>query len=111
MAVTVVNIIPRKQAANGFETQYTSSDKKCVIDKFTITNSDTDVHVISVFLVASGGSPGADNCVLYDRGIAVNETYTCPELVGQVLENDGYISTFADAGSVLTLSASGREIT
>lgn len=111
MAVTIVNIIPRKQAALGAETQYTSTSKKCVIDKFTITNTDTAVHLISVFLVASGDSPGVDNCILLDRGIAANETYTCPELVGQVLESNGFISTNADAGSVLTLSASGREIT
>lgn len=111
MAVTIKNIIPRDQAASGAQTQYTASSKKCVIDKFTITNTDVVVHVISVFLVASGDIPGVDNCLLLDKGIAPNETYTCPELVGQVLENNGYISTNADAGSVLTLSASGREIT
>ena len=111
MAVTVRNIIPRKQAAATFETQYTASNKKTVIDKFTVTNTDTSVHVISIFLVASGDSPGGDNCVLNEKSIAVNETYTCPEIIGQVLENNGYISTYADSAAVLTLSASGREIT
>jgi len=39
------------------------------------------------------------------------ETYLCPELVGQVLESGGFISTLAGTASALTFTASGREIT
>ena len=39
MTVTVKNIIPRKQAENVQTTQYTASNCKTIIDKFTVTNT------------------------------------------------------------------------
>lgn len=111
MAVNIKNIIPRKTAASGAETQYTAVNCTTVIDKFTISNVTTTTAGILVYLVASGDSPGNDNLVIPIKFIQGNEVYTCPELVGQVLLAGGYISTNALAGSTFTLSASGREIT
>lgn len=111
MTVTVKNIIPRKQAENAQATQYTAINCKTLIDKMTATNTSTANVTFSVNLVASGGSPTNANLVLKTRSIAPNETYRCPELVGQVLEPGGFISTLAGAATSLTISASGREIT
>jgi len=111
MTVTVKNIIPRKQAENSQTSQYTAQDCKTIIDKFTVTNTTAANVTFSVNLVASGDAAGAGNLVLKSRAIAPNETYTCPELVGQVLESGGFISTLAGAATALTISASGREIT
>jgi len=111
MAVTVVNIIPRKQAENIQTGQYTATNCKAIIDKFTVTNTSAGNVPFSVNLVASGGVAGASNLVLKTRSIAPNETYTCPELVGQVLEAGGFISALAGSAAALTISASGREIT
>lgn len=111
MTVTVKNIIPRKQAENSQTTQYTATNCKTVIDKFTATNTSAANVTISVNLVASAGSAATSNVVTYLRGIAPGESYTFPELIGQVLEPDGFISTLASAATSLTISASGREIT
>jgi hypothetical protein len=111
MAVTVKNIIPRKQAENAQTTQYTANNCKTIIDKFTVTNTSSATVTISVNLVASGGAAGNSNLIIDARAIAVNECYTCPELVGQTLEASGFISTLASAATSLTISASGREIT
>ena len=111
MAVTVKNLIPRKQAENSQTTQYTASNCKTIIDKFTVTNTSANNVTLSVNLVASGGSAGDSNLVLKAKSIAPSETYTCPELVGQTLEASGFISTIAGAATSLTISASGREIT
>ena len=111
MAVTVKNLIPRKQAENSQTTQYTASNCKTIIDKFTVTNTSASNVTLSVNLVASGGSAGDSNLVLKAKSIAPSETYTCPELVGQTLESGGFISTIAGAATSLTISASGREIT
>lgn len=110
MTVTVRNIIPRKYAENAQTTQYTATNARCIIDKFTVTNVDTTARNFSVNLPASGGAAGASNLVLKTRAIAAGETYTCPELVGQVLEDGGFISTLASAANALVISASGREI-
>ena len=111
MAVTITNIIPRKTAAAGAETQYTANNCTTVIDKFTISNVSAVTQGIVVYLVAEGGSPGNDNSVIPIKFIQAYEVYTCPEIVGQVLLNGGYIETNALAGNTFTLSASGREIT
>lgn len=111
MAVTVVNIIPRKQAENAQTSQYTATNCKTIIDKFTVTNTTGTSATFSVNLVASGGSASAANRVLSLKSISPNETYTCPEVVGQTLESGGFISTLAGTATALTISASGREIT
>lgn len=110
MAVVVKELIPPKQAENVQTTQYTASNAKAVIDKFTVTNTSANNVSISVNLVDSGGSAGLSNLILQDRTLAPSETYTCPELVGQVLDVGAFISTLASAATSLTIRASGREI-
>lgn len=111
MAVTPKVLIPPKQAENAQTTQYTADAVKAIIDKFTVTNTSANNVTISVNLVKSGGTVGADNLVIDARTIAPDETYTCPELVGQVLESGQFISTLASAATSLTIRCSGREIT
>jgi len=110
MAITVLNIIPRKQAENVQTKQYTAVNCKTIIDKFTATNTSGANVTLSVNLVENGGTEGNSNLVSKIRTITPNETYTFPELIGQVLEGGGFISTLASASTSLTISASGREI-
>lgn len=111
MTVLVKNIIPRKQAENAQTAQYTATGCKTIIDKFTVTNTSASNVAFSANLVAAAGAAGNSNLVLKTRTLVPNETYTCPELVGQTLEDGGFISTLAGAATSLTISASGREIT
>lgn len=111
MTVTVKNIIPRKQIEAADTAQYTAQNCKTIIDKFTVTNTSAANTTFSCNLVQEAGAVGDSNLVVKARAIAPNETYTCPELVGQVLEPGGFISTLASAAASLTISASGREIT
>jgi hypothetical protein len=111
MTTIVRNIIARKQAEDSQTTQYTAINCKTIIDKFTATNTTASPVTISVNLVPTAGSVSADNTVVYNKSIQAGETYSFPELVGQVLEPGGFISTIANAGAALTLSATGREIT
>jgi hypothetical protein len=111
MTVTVKVLIPAKQAENSQTTQYTATNAKALIDKFTATNTTAANVTIGVNLVTSGGTAGASNLIVDTRSIAPDETYTFPELVGQALEAGGFISTIASAATALTIRASGREIT
>lgn len=111
MTVTVKNIIPAKQAENAQTAQYTASNCKAIIDKFTVTNTTGGAETITVNLVASGGAASASNTVVSAKSIAAGECYTMPELVGHTLEAGGFISTIASAATSLTIRASGREIT
>jgi len=110
MAVTPKVLIPAKQAEAVQTTQYTATAVKAIIDKFTVTNTSANNVTLSVNLVTVLGTAGASNLILDARAIAPDETYTCPELVGQVLEAGGFISTLASAATSLTIRCSGREI-
>ena len=111
MTVTEKVHIPAKQAENTQTTQYTATNCKAIIDKFTATNTTAGNVTISVNLVTSGGTAGASNLIVDTRSLAPDETYTFPELVGQALEPSGFISTIASAATSLTIRANGREIT
>ena len=111
MTVSIKVLIPAKQAESSQTTQYTVTNAKAIIDKFTATNTTAGNVTISVNLVTTGGTAGASNLIVDARAIAPDETYTFPELVGQALESGGFISTIASAATSLTIRASGREIT
>jgi len=111
MTVTVKTLIAPVQMTNSQTTQYTTpAATRCIIDKATVTNTDTSVRSFSVNLVQSGGSASNSNLVIDTRGVQPDETYLCPELVGQVLDPGAFLSTIASASSALTLRVSGREI-
>lgn len=110
MSVTPKTLVGSKQMEAAQTTQYTANNCKAIIDKFTATNTSGANALISVNLVSSGGAAGTDNLIVDNRAIAPDETYTFPELVGQVLDSGSFISTSGTATS-LTIRASGREIT
>ncbi len=110
MTVIIKVLIPAKQAENSQTTQYTAVNVKAIIDKFTVTNTSANNVTFSCNLVTVSGSAGASNLIVDSRTIVPDETYTCPELVGQALDVGGFISTIAGTATSLTIRASGREI-
>jgi hypothetical protein len=111
MATYVRILIPRKQVETIQTTQYiVPTGSQVVIDKFTATNTSVSNATLTVSLPAKSEVAGADNAVTYVRSIAPNETYTFPELIGQVINSEGFISTVKGLSGVLTITASGREI-
>jgi hypothetical protein len=108
MAVYISNIIPAKTAEATQVTQYISTGVQTIIDKFTATNYSASPATISVNLVSSAGTAGNDNLIVKTKTLQAAETYTFPELVGQVLPNNGFISTIAGTASAINIRASGR---
>jgi hypothetical protein len=111
MTVTVTVLVPPKQMEAVQTTQYTATNVRAIIDKATVTNTDTVARTFSVNIVTSGGAAGNANLVIDTRTVQPDETYLCPELVGHVLAPGGFISTIASNATSLTLRVSGREIT
>jgi hypothetical protein len=110
MAVSTKVLIPAKTAENVQTTQYTATNVTTIIDKFTATNYSATAATISVNLVTALGSAGNDNLIVKTKTLQPSETYTFPELVGQVLVSGGFISTIAGTASAINIRASGREI-
>ena len=110
MTVTVKVLIPAKTAENSQTTQYTANGVTTIIDKFTATNYNTAAATISVNLVTAAGSASNDNLIVKTKTLQAGETYTFPELVGQVLASSGFISTIAGTASAINIRVSGREV-
>ena len=110
MAVSVKVLIPAKIAEASQTTQYTATNVAAIIDKFTATNYSSSAATLSVNLVTAFDNSGNQNLIIKAKTLLPSETYTFPELVGQVLAPGGYISTLAGTGSAINIRASGREV-
>jgi hypothetical protein len=109
MTVVAKCLIESKQAENAQTTQYTAgTGVRTIIDKFSGYNGTAGAVSLTVNLVPSGGSADATN-VKVVKSIAAGETYTFPELVGQVLNTGDFISTLASAATSIVIRVSGRE--
>lgn len=111
MTVTVKVLVPAIIAANTQTTQYTANGVTTIIDKFTATNYSTSAATISVNLVTSADVAGNNNLITKTKTLQAGENYTFPELVGQVLDPGGFISTIAGTATAINIRVSGREIT
>ena len=110
MAVTVKNIVPAVIAAASQTTQYTAVNVTTIIDKFTATNYSASAATISVNLVTNGDTSGNQNLITKTKTLQPAEVYTFPELVGQVLNAGGFISTIAGTAASINIRVSGREV-
>lgn len=108
--ITVKVLIPAKTAENTQTTQYTANGVTTIIDKFSATNYNTTAATISVNLVTSADTAGNQNLIVKTKTLQPSETYTFPELVGQVLMAGGFISTIAGTATSINIRASGREV-
>ena len=111
MSITVTNIIQRQLAETSATIKYTATGVSTTIDKFTVTNVGPANTLITVYLpnANSAGNPLASNTVINARSIGIRETYSCPELVGQVIPDGATIVTAASSANSLVISATGSE--
>jgi hypothetical protein len=110
MTVTVKVLVPAKTAENTQTTQYVALGVTTIIDKFTATNYSASAATISVNLVTGADTAGNQNLIVKTKTIQAGETYTFPEIVGQMLAPSGFISTIAGTASAINIRASGREV-
>ena len=111
MTVTTKVLIPAKIAEATQTTQYTATGVTTIIDKFTATNYSAAAATISVNLVTAADTAGNQNLIVKTKTLQASETYTFPEIVGQVLSPNAFISTIAGTASAINIRASGREVT
>jgi len=109
--MTVINkvLFEAKAAEAAQTTQYTATNVRTILDKFTACNTTAGALTLSVNLVPAAGAAAAENLIVQAKSIAAGETYTFPELVGQYLQPGGFISTLASATG-LTIRGCGREL-
>lgn len=112
MAVTAKALLQAKFAENAQTTQLTApTGVRYIVDKFTATNVSGAAVTLGVNLVASAGAAASSNLIVSSKSVAANETYTLPEMVGQVMNAGDFISTIAGSASAIVIRISGREVT
>ena len=110
MSVIAKSLFPPNQAPNANTTQYTANGVRCIIDKFTGTNTTAGAVSLTVFLVPNAGAAGVTNTIVSARSLAAGECYTFPEVVGHVLNAGDFLVTLASAAASITVRGSGREV-
>ncbi len=109
--ISIRKLVAAQQLTGSNATYYTATNVRTVIDKCTVTNTTSGAVTLTLDIVDSGGSAGATERIISAKSISAGETYRCPEMVGQVLENGDTIQGLASAATSLTIRISGREIT
>jgi len=112
MSVIAKTLVPSAQAPAANTTQYTApAATRTIIDKFTATNTTGAGATLTVFLVTAAGAAVAANTIISAQALAAGQCYTCPELVGHVLNPGDFIVTASSVNLALTIRSSGREVT
>lgn len=83
---------------------------KAIVKKLTVANSSANAATVTIYLVPSGGTPGAGNIITDAAPVAPGKTYESYECEGHVLETGDSIQALASAASALALRASGIEV-
>ena len=111
MAVTAKALVEGQIIPNADTTVYTApAFTTTIIDKLTCANYDSVSRVITISIVASSASVG-NAYYIAKRTLASFETYTWPEVVGQILNTGDFVSAIASNNTGVNLRMSGREIT
>lgn len=111
MTVIAKALVEGQIIPNADTTVYTAPlSVTTIIDKLTCANYDSVARVITISIVASGGSVG-NAYYIAKRTLAATETYTWPEVVGQILNTGDFVSAIASNATGVNLRMSGREIT
>lgn len=106
MSIVAKEIIASAQLTNASALQYTATNVRTIIDKFTLCNTTAGAVTATVYF----GTASDGDTILKAKSIAAGDTYTCPEIVGHVLNTGETLYALASANSSITIRASGREI-
>lgn len=79
--------------------------------KCTACNDTTTAVTFNIYLVPSGGAADATTILINTKTLGANESYTCPEITGHVLEPADSIHGVASAANQVTMALSLVELT
>lgn len=111
MAVVAKALVEGQIIPNSNTTVYTCPlSVTTILDKVTSANYDSVARIQTVSIVASGAAVG-DAYYIAKHTFAPYETYTWPEVVGQILNPNDYVSVISSNNTGVNIRISGREIT
>ena len=84
---------------------------RTVIHKMTFTNKEATAATVTIYLVPSGSSASNAYAVANQHSIASEETWSCPDVEGHVLDTGDTIEYFCNTPTAVAVVCSGVEIT
>lgn len=112
MSVVAKSLFAPLQLPAGNTVLYTATGVRCIIDKFTGSNTTAGAVTITVFLVPNAGAASVTNTIVPATfSLAAGQCYTFPEIVGHVLNAGDSIVAAPGTATALTMRGSGREVT
>jgi len=112
MTVTAKTLINTKLASATDNTEYTTpGSTTTIIDKMTVTNTDSSARTLTVYLVPSGQSASATYIIVKAQSVSAGQCYDLTELKNHILSTGDFIVVGASVAAVMVIRASGREIT
>jgi hypothetical protein len=109
MTVIAKALVEGQIIPNTDTTVYTSPDVT-ILDKCTSTNYDSVSRIQTISIVAAGGTVG-NAYYIAKHTFSSYETYTWPEVVGQILNSGDYISIISSNNTGMNVRISGRQVT
>lgn len=105
-------LVSGSQLTTSAATYYTvPSNTISTISACSLVNTTATARTATVYLVPSGGTAGVGNCILSARVISPGESFNVFSAIGQSLPAGATIQALAEAGTAITLIASGYETT
>lgn len=111
MAITNKQLFAPAQLAIANGTFYTvPTNRTTVITKASFSNTSASAVAVSAHLVPAGDSVTAINQIIDGFILDGGETFSSPDMEGQVLPQQSTIQMSADANAAVTVIFSGIEI-
>lgn len=110
MSVTAKCLVNAQYVPNADTLLYTATSVRTIIDKFTVTNTDSGSLTITIYLVPTGQSVGASYKVVSAFSISAGATQDFTSLQNHILNSGDTIYANASSASKMVARVSGREI-
>lgn len=95
---------------NAAVTQYTAVGCKARVDAIPVTNPNSVNYLVTLYVIAVGGTASATNTAIYQRTVLAGQTVNLIDLLGSIwLQPGDFIQILADTSNKLTSRGSGIE--
>lgn len=111
MSASYTRLIDGQTVPASITTGYTAgSAVRTVIHRLTLSNYSTSVANVTIYLVPSGKSAANEYLVCRNKVVPGDESRTCYEVEGQVIEESGTLQYICDTPDAVSAVCSGVEI-
>ena len=112
MSRDLKQIIPPQQLGAGTSLLYTVPlNRSTVVTRISLINTSSEARFVNIWFVPNGSVPADDNKIVDNLFVSAQETFSPPDVEGQVLPSQNTIQAQAEVATAITIIGSGTEVT